>query len=353
MGNASIQASVCRNFVTSILEKLDVRASIAERWAELLVETSLLGIDTHGIRMLDRYVKHIEEGGIDPSGKPLIANDTGACVQMDAQAGLGHIAAYEATSVAIERAKQHGISCVTVRNCNHVGACGVYARQAAAHDCIGICVAVSRAGIAPWGGKQPLLGINAIAVAAPVADKPDFLFDAAMSRTAMGRITKAGDLGQPIPGNWALDGQGKPTTDPDRAKSGSLLPIGEHKGYGLDMALEMLAVLLGGGEFAFQATSWILQPERPMRASFAATAISIPSFTGLDEFRDRFKAWVELLTTSPKRDGFDHIRYPGEIEAQTYQQRMQTGIPIDSHTYEMFGQLASRYGVVPPQLEIS
>jgi LDH2 family malate/lactate/ureidoglycolate dehydrogenase len=303
--------------------------------------------------MFDRYVKHIEEGGIDPSVEPLIMNDIGACVQMDAQAGLGHIAACNATSIAIERAKQYGISCVTVRNCNHVGACGIYARIAAAQDCIGICVAVSRAGIAPWGGKQALLGINAIGIAAPVADKPDFLFDAAMSRTAMGRITKAGDLGQAIPGNWALDAQGNPTTDPNQAKSGSLLPIGEHKGYGLDMALEMLAVLLGGGEFAHQATSWILQPELPMRASFVAMAISIPNLTEPDQFKNRFKAWAELLVTSPKRDGFDHIHYPGEIEAQTYEQRMETGIPIDGHTYEMFSRLASRFGVVKPQLEIT
>jgi LDH2 family malate/lactate/ureidoglycolate dehydrogenase len=340
-----IEASACCAFITSILERLGAETSRAARWAALLVETSLLGFDTHGIRMLDRYVRHIQEGGIDLSAEPVTLEDNGACVRLDGQAGLGHLAADEATSIAIERAKQHGISCVILRNCNHVGACGIYARRAGAEGCIGICSAVSRAGIAPWGGKQALLGVNALAVGAPIGGRPDFLIDMAISRTAMGKVTKAADLGQSIPAGWALDADGNPTTDPDRARYGTLIPIGEHKGYGLLMVVEMLAVLLGGGKLAYQATSWILNPEQPMGSSFMTTAINIPSFTEPDEFQGRFRDWVELLTNSPLRDGFDRIYYPGEIEAENYQERSKMGIPIDSHTQEMLRQLAKRFGV--------
>ena len=130
--NKYIDASICRKFIADILRRLGTEASTAERWAELLVETSLLGFDTHGIRMLDRYLKHIQAGGIDLGAEPRITDDVGSCVRMDGQAGLGHIAADGATRIAVERAEEHGISCVTLRNCNHVGACGIYARQAAA-----------------------------------------------------------------------------------------------------------------------------------------------------------------------------------------------------------------------------
>jgi LDH2 family malate/lactate/ureidoglycolate dehydrogenase len=351
MNDKHINSSICRDFVATILGRLGAEGSTAERWAEILVETSLLGFDTHGIRMLDRYVAHIQAGGIDLSAEPRILDDGGSCVRMDGQAGLGHIAADQATTIAIERAQRYGISYVTLRNCNHVGACGVYARRAALQDCVGICTAVSRAGIAPWGGKQPLVGLNVIAVAAPVAGKPDFLLDAAMSRTAMGRITRALDLGQPIPDKWALDAEGSPTTDPNRAKRGSLLPIGEHKGYGLAMAVEMLAVLLGGGEFGHQARSWIQQPEAPMGQSFTAMAIDIGRFVEPDEFKSRFQAWVELLTSSPTRDGFERIYYPGEIEAETYALRTEEGIPVDNHTQEMFKGLAERIGIDAPRLD--
>jgi LDH2 family malate/lactate/ureidoglycolate dehydrogenase len=196
-----------------------------------------------------------------------------------------------------------------------------------------------------------MLGLNVIAVAAPVAGKPDFLLDGAMSRTAMGRITRALDLGETIPDYWALDAEGNPTADPHAAKRGTLLPIGEHKGYGLAMAVEMLAVLLGGGEFGHQARSWIQQPEAPMGQSFTAMAIDIGRFVEPDEFKSRFQAWVDLLTSSPTRDGFERIYYPGEIEAETYAQRMTEGIPIDSHTQGMFKGLADHFGIGIPQLE--
>jgi len=349
MTDKCIAPSVCRDFVVTILGRLGAETSTAEGWAELLVETSLLGFDTHGIRMLDRYVKHIQAGGINLGAKPRTIDDAGSCVRLDGQAGLGHIAADEATGIAIERARQYGIACVTLRNCNHVGACGVYARQAAAQDCIGICSVVSRAGIAPWGGKQALLGLNVVAIAAPIAGKADFLLDIAMSRTAMGRITRALNLGQSIPDKWALDVDGNPTADPIEAKRGTLVPIGEHKGYGLAMAVEMLVVLLGGGEFGHQVTSWIQQPEESMGQSFMAIAIDIRRFVEPDEFKNRFQAWAELITGSPTRDGFERIFYPGEIEAETYARRVAEGIPIDGHTQEMFRRLAEQFGIEAPQ----
>ena len=110
----------------------------------------------------------------------------------------------------------------------------------------------------------------------------------------------------------------------------------------------MLTALLGGGEFAYQARSWIQQPDVPMGQSFLFIAIDISRFVEPDEFKDRFQAWVELLTSSPTRDGFERIYYPGEIEAETYAQRMTEGIPVDGYTQSMFNGLAEQFGIEAP-----
>lgn len=346
-----ISPSECSEFISGLLKQMGASATAAYRWAEFLVETSLLGFDTHGIRILDRYVKQIQNGGIDLKAEPLIMDDRGACVRMDGQAGLGHLAADQAARMATERAADYGISCITVRNCNHIGACGLYARTIASHDQIGICAVVSRAGIAPWGGKDAMVGLNAIAVGAPIESKPDFLLDIAMSRTAMGRITKAQDLGESISDRWALDANGNPTTDPNQAKIGSLLPIGEHKGYGLAMAIEMMTVLLSGGEFGYNIRNWTQQPDDSMGQSFLVIAIDIQHFGEVDVFKDRFQAWVDLLTSSSVRDGFECIYYPGELANRTRLRRTTEGIPIDDHTWNMLNQLAEEFKIrVPYQM---
>ena len=341
----TIKADACQSFIGTVLASLGADAGPASRWAEMLVETSLLGIDSHGIRMLDRYVQHIDAGGIDVSAKPTTLRDEGSCLCIDGHQGLGHLAADYATNIAVERAERHGISCVTAKNCNHTGACGVYVRHAALNGHIGICTTVSKALMAPWGGKEQLIGVSPIAVAAPIANRPPFLFDAATSVTAMGKVTMAADHKQSIPDGWALDGDGNPTTDPLQARQGSLLPIGTYKGYALAMSLEILAAVLSGGLFAHDVPSWIKQPEDPMGGSFTAIAINIAAFLDVSVFKERLDEWMETLTQSSRRDGFQRIYYPGEMEAETYALRSKSGIPVDTFTAEAFQRLAARFGV--------
>ncbi|UCE08190.1 MAG: Ldh family oxidoreductase [bacterium] len=149
MMNLYIASSECCRFIKSILDQLGAKPSHSRRWAEILVDTSLLGIDSHGIGMLPRYIKHIEDGGIDLSTEVTVISDLGSCVVMDGQAGLGHIAADQVTDIAIEKAREHGISCVTIKNCNHVGACSIYSRKVSAQDFIAISGVTTIAGMAP------------------------------------------------------------------------------------------------------------------------------------------------------------------------------------------------------------
>ena len=343
-----IQVEDCEAFIASILTKLGTSSEISSRWAQLLVEASLLGVESHGIRMLERYVRHIEGGGINLLAKAKIISDNGPCVVIDARYGLGHITADDATRLAIGRAKQNGISCVTVKNSNHIGACGLYSRQVALSDCVAVCTTTCRAAMAPWGGKTALLGNNAIAVSAPIENKPPFLFDIATGMTAMGKITSAKDKNKDIPNSWALDSNGKVTTDPSAATLGSLLPVGGHKGYGLAMAIEILSSFLSGGLFSSEVESWIQQVKKPTGASFTVIVIDIGAFTNIADYKTRMSNWVTLLTSSETRDGFERIYYPGQKEAEDYEHRLKHGILLKPEVCEMFERLASRFNIKKP-----
>ena len=338
-----IHCQDCQAFVSKVFTHCGLPEALATQWADLLVETSLLGIDSHGIRMLDRYVRHVQGGGIATGFEPLTLKDRVAVAVVDAQGSAGHLAAAYAMDKAIGKAQKAGVGVVSVINTNHVGACALYAAQATRATCVGICTAVSRPGIAPWGGKQALLGLNPVAIGFPIADRAPFLLDMSTTVTAMGKITRAADEGQPIPEGWALDDQGQPTTDPERARQGSLLPIGGHKGYGLAMAIEAITALLPGGNLSVEVLSWIAQTAQPMNASFTAIALDISAFTEPDAFAQKAAEWADTLTQSPRQTGTDQLYYPGERAGLTKEERLRSGIPLDEYTLNMLNDLAQEF----------
>ena len=349
-GGRLVSADDCIAFITELVGRLGAAPQRARLWAQLVVETSLLGLDTHGVRMLERYVNNMADGGIDPRAEPSIVRDSQTCVVVDARGGAGHLAAEHARSLAVERARRHGTGCVAVRRANHVGACGVYVRRAALDDCVALCSAVTRPAIAPWGGIEPMVGTNPIALAAPVEGRGPFVLDMATSVTAMGKVTRAKDLGESIPPGWALDRQGNPTTDPAAATVGSLLPIGGHKGYGLAMAMEILASMLSGGALAGEVESWIAQTRKPTDACFTVVAMDLSAFGDPAEFKRRMADWVGRLGKATLRPGFERIYYPGEIEDLSYHRRLGEGIPLHAADLAMLGRLAQRFGIPCPFL---
>lgn len=350
MSELVVKVDSCKIFIEKILLNLGITQNIALKWADLLVETSLLNFDSHGISMLERYISHIQGGGININEENKIVSENGSCMLIDANGGLGHISADFATKLAIQKAKEFGISCVSVRNCNHIGACGLYVRRAALNDCIGICTTVSRSSMAPWGGKIPLLGSNPIAISAPIEGRYPFLYDVASTVVSMGKITAAKDKNFNIPSEWALDKQGWPTTNPAAAITGSLLPFGGHKGYGLAMVVEILSSFLSGGVPSKDVKSWISQTKDPIGASCTFIVIDISAFQNVDLFKSCLKNWIENIINSQKREGFDRICYPGQIEGENYEYRSKNGIPIFYCDYEMFEKLAAKFDIEKPQM---
>ena len=349
MGSKYITANESIKFIKAIVESAGMSPDDSILWARILTETSLLGFDTHGIRMVERYIDFIDKGGASLEKPEIISNDAAIAI-IDAHSCMGHLAAWKAMEVSAENAKKYGISFTVVKNSGHIGACSIYSKALAERNCVGFCCTSSIIGIAPWGGTKPAVGINPLSVSAPLGDNDYFLLDMSTTVTAMGKVTQARDNGQQIPPGWALDKNGRPTTDPQEARNGSLLPIGGYKGYGLALAIELLCSALSGGNFADGISSWVLHPESPAGIPFSIIAIDISHFQDADFFKARIKDWLMKVIDVPKQEGVKRIFFPGEIENEKYKQRIQEGIPLEDVTAESFKRIARKFSLDEPEL---
>jgi LDH2 family malate/lactate/ureidoglycolate dehydrogenase len=335
-------------FFAAVIQRAEVPELRARRWAELLIESSLMGLDSHGIRLVPQYLRHIDGGGLDTSVEAEVVASRGACVTLDARGGIGHLAADLAVGMGLENAREHGIACISCRNANHIGACGLYVRQIATQNCIGVMTTVSNAMMAPWGGKTRAVGNNPIAIGAPIFGKAPFVYDGAMTVAAMERIRGAQAAGENIPPGWALDEKGQPSVDPVAALRGTLLPIGGHKGVGLAMGMEVLSAMLSGGASSAEVLSFVDQTSRPTGASYCLIVVNPAAFADPQDFEYRMSRWIGYITSRPTRPGTERVYYPGEIEGQVLHQRSQDGIPLSQRDRIMLTELAKRFGVPLP-----
>lgn len=216
--------------------------------ADVLTAADLMGIDSHGLTLLPLYDQQVRDGGATASPEIRIVHDRGAVALIDGGAGFGQAATMTAVDMAGDHAKTFGIAAVSIRNSNHYGAAGVYARRLAERGLIGFSTSsVWRAAIVPTGGLAPKLGTNPIAFAAPSGSGRPFLLDMATSTAAIGKLKLAQRAETDIPEGWALTREGRPQRDPGLALLDTLLvPLGGHKGYGLATMVEILSSVLSG-----------------------------------------------------------------------------------------------------------
>ena len=211
--------------------------------AAAMIEADLTGADAHGIFRLAQYVGVLRDGRINAKPQIKVVERGPATALIDGDNGMGHLVMTYAANLAVELARESGIGWVGARRSNHAGAAGAYATIPLAHDFIGIYGAVSSANhMAPWGGAEPLLGTNPIAVAIPAGAEAPVVLDIATSIASFGTIRTHVLEGRPMPEGWIVDrATGKPITDPKKVPDGVLLPIGDYKGSGLAIIIGLLA----------------------------------------------------------------------------------------------------------------
>lgn len=340
----AIPAERLASAVAGILAGIGVRKEDAEVVAADLVAADLEGIASHGVMLLPMYIDRLIKGSVSRSSAGEVVSDRGGAIVIDAGNALGQLTARQAVTLAVARAREIGLAAVGVRNGFHFGTAGRYARMMAAENCIGIVLSNTRPLMPAPGGAQALVGNNPIAIALPSAGDFPVEADMALSATAMGKIRLAAAAGQSIPADWAIDADGRPTTDPAAAIRGMLLPAAGPKGFGLAFVIDLLCGGLSDGAVGAGVRPLYGDPAEPYGCAHFFLAIHAGHFPAGDRFAERVRDEAAHVSTSKRSPGVDRVYAPGELVWAARQ--ASAGIcRLDAQTVRSLIETAARAGV--------
>ncbi len=313
--------------------------------ASHLVDSNLVGHDSHGVMRVPQYVDAIRTGHLIPDAEVKVLNDIGNSSALDGQRSFGQVAARTAMDLAIEKARHSGIGAVTVFNCYHSGRIGAHSVLAAHQNMVGIVMVNAGGGgqsVAPFGGSRPRLATNPISIAAPPAEPFPLLLDIATSVAPEGKVRDSLQKGEKLPEGCVVDAKGNPTTDPGdfyQAPGGALLPLGGsvgYKGFGLGLMVDILAGALSGA-------GCCTAEDVPAKDGLLLMAIDVEKFGPVMDFHRNVLSLVEHVKSCPPAPGFDEVYVPGEREHRTATQRKKTGIPLPVDIWEEIIAIADAY----------
>jgi LDH2 family malate/lactate/ureidoglycolate dehydrogenase len=339
-----VDADGLRDFASAVYEHAGMPQADAALVADTLVQADLWGHQSHGVLRLGWYFDRVRNGVMQPRTEPEFVMDAGALALIDGHEGVGHVLSVLATREAIRRAKAHGIGAVGVRNSNHFGTCMYYTLMGAREGCMMFLTTNGGPAMPPWGGMRKVIGTNPWSVATPAGRHPPFVVDMANTGVARGKIYLARQKRQPIPPGWALDVNGAPTTDPQAAIDGIILPMAEHKGYAIAMMVDVLSGVLTGSGFLTQVHSPYKTAEKS-NCGHLFIAMNIEAFQPLSQFNERMEQYIAEVKAVPRAQGFDEIFYPGEIEARNDERNRREGIAFPADTIADLRRIAKETGI--------
>jgi LDH2 family malate/lactate/ureidoglycolate dehydrogenase len=346
-----IQFNILKEFVKECYESVGVPESEAELVGDLLVRSDLRGIETHGVMRLPIYIQRLEKNFVRKRCHFEILHQKGATAYVDAHGSMGHVVSEQAMNLAIELAQQHGIGWVAVKDSGHFGVTGFFPMMASQKDLIGYICSNSAPMMAPYGGRERIMGNNPLAYAFPAFQYEDIVVDFSCSVVASGRLILMRKKGERIPLGWAVDKDGLPTEDPYEGYEGggSLAPIGDHKGYGLAVAHEVLTALLTGGKMTKYIKSLYEEdPSGIQGTCHSFMALDPDCFVGRDSFKRGMDDYIREIKESGKAAEIKEIFMPGEIESRTERERLDHGIPLSEATCQELETLADRLQLSSP-----
>ncbi|KPK42816.1 MAG: hypothetical protein AMJ78_01070 [Omnitrophica WOR_2 bacterium SM23_29] len=344
MSEIFVSAEKLSNFIKSVLLKAGVRHDVAGYVTEGLIQTSVRGVDSHGVRLLPHYLKGVKGGRINPNPNYRFKKTSASTGMLDADHTFGHAAGMEAAKRAIELADEAGTGHIAVYNSSHFGAAAYYALEIANNDMIGISLSNTDALIKTYAGKRPFLGNNPICFAVPCNSEEPFCLDMATSVVTFNKIRQWREEGLQAPSGVGADNEGAETTDPNDITM--LLPIGGYKGYGLSMAVEILCSLLTGMPYGPHIPKMFEAPmnEKRLLGHFIS-AIRIDCFQSKDVFKKRFSQLMNELRTEPALNKDIPVQVAGDPEKKHTRERLKKGIPLRQKEYDAFKRIADEYAV--------
>jgi (2R)-3-sulfolactate dehydrogenase (NADP+) len=277
----------------------------AKEVADALVSAEFDGQAGHGLSRIPSYVEQLTAGKVKGNVVPSLLSSKGSVIRVDANNGF----AFPAISLAIKEitstCKKYGIAAASVSRSHHFGQAGRHVELLAEQGLIGLMFGNTPKAIPPWGGSKPLFGTNPIAFSAPRDNDAPMVIDMSLSKVARGKVMLANQQNEKIPEGWAIDVEGKPTTDPKKALAGAMLPIGDAKGSALALMVEVLAAGLTGSNFGFEASSFLDAEGDSPGVGQLIIAID-PSFFAGDSFGERTETIVDAILEQPS------TRLPGD-----------------------------------------
>lgn len=338
------------DFAAEAFAATGVPPADARKAGEALVDADLHGTVTHGLKNLRGYISGLLDGRINPRPNMRELGGPKAARVISADNGLGHVAGHVGMERAIELAREFGVGTVFVRDSNHYGASGYWARLPLRHNMIGFAFTTASPSVAPWGGKRGQVGNNPPAWAVPsrvvtddnhlsAAEADSLFLDIALSVVAGNRLDIYRRRNEPIPAGWALDREGEPTTDAAATRDGgTYAPLGDYKGSGMSIVLASITAFLSGAAF---------DDQRPASGGtnhwFAA--YDIGQFTDPTRFAEQVRGVRERVQSNPPRRGFEKVLAPGDLENDNAREYTRDGIPIEQFTLDDLDWVAEHTGV--------
>lgn len=343
-----VRADDLQAFTQRVFEGLGMPAADAAVEAEVLVWANLRGVDSHGVTRLESYTNAIDAGSMNVTPQIRVLSERAGAIFIEGDHAMGPVVTTFAVDKVAAKARDAGVGWGLIRNTTHQGAMGYYVERLALQGLAGIAVVCNPPNMAPPGARAAGTHNSPIAFAVPSAERGAVIFDMATSIVAFGKVMVAADKGVPLGADWALDADGKPTTDPAAAKF--LRPAGEYKGYGLAFMFECFTSLMAGNPLLAPH----ILPDRAgdkakggAQNSFVA-AIDVSMFGDVDAMRHEVDELVRAEKSLPTQPGVDEVLVPGDPQQRTLEERSARGIPLPPGTWDKIVASAQRHGLEPP-----
>ena len=329
-----------REMTTQIFKGLDVPPDDARQVADGLVWADLRGIDSHGIIRIPSYVMRLDKGVVNPKPDLKIVKDLPAAMIIDADQAHGQIALNFGMQKAMEKARYAGVGWIIVSRSTHSGAVGMYTRMAAEAGMIGIHMGTSNPNMVYHGARVGGVATSPMAISVPRGDGKIMSLDMATAIAGVGKLMHYKATNEPLGEGWALDADGNPTTDPQKADVPT--PLGGPKGSGLSLMFECITSLMVGPSLIGR---WLTGEAQLHKQNVVLAAVDIGAFIDLDAYTAEAEYLVDAIKDLPKADGVDQIYMPGERGDAIFEDRLKNGIPVPQTTWDQIGAVAERFGV--------
>jgi L-2-hydroxycarboxylate dehydrogenase (NAD+) len=332
-----------KKVVIEILKGYGENEKAASLAADCFVKADMRGISTHGTYLLTPMFQRVKAAMLNLPTKITLVKENNATSIIDGGNGLGQLAARKAMYISIEKAKKFGVSLTLLRNTNNIGFLGYYSNLASQENMIGFIGSNAASSMAPWGSSEAFMGTNPISISIPARKEKSIILDMSSSVVARGKIRKAVRNKEKIPLGWAIDEEGSPTTDPDEALKGTVLPIAGPKGSALAIVIDIIAGMLSGSRFGPEVKTFH-KLKGATGVGVFCMAIDINKFYDLDYFYSMVDSYICSIKNLKKVKSVSEIYLPGEIEFIREQKSHEEGIDLDSKVMKNLNDILEELG---------